>query len=308
MAEQRSDLQLVTDKLTPFMTGKDSSQNRFHNLISAVMKGNVSYDDFYTYYTGNLNQGLKGIREDVNKLDYAGRTPLHFVFAESIGPGWNLRGTRCNEDVETGNKLLALLWPEMSPQSKYDLSLSSRLCTKFKYPSDVGARLESGKKTEIMDLILSLHNKAKVTDVTSAINTKLSTLPPAEAKDLINTITHSRSTALMYIFKKPSTFFWWNKVHKCPTFISSDGRTINEDVKNLISTMLSYGADPYARDSDNNSMSDYASICSESIEKDLIAFLNTVKAQKPVVGGYRKSRKSRKSRRKTRKTRQSRRH
>ena len=94
--------------------------------------------------------------------------------------------------------------------------------------------------------------------------------------NILNTQTHSGSTALMYIFKKPNKFSLFGKSYECPSFISTNG-IMNEDLRNLVSTLLYNGADPAIRDNSGKTVFDYARLCGSEIEDELRTLVTTVK-------------------------------
>jgi hypothetical protein len=134
--ERLTPIQTLRRDFTPYMTGTHKSRNQLHNLISAVMKGDVRYTDFETYYKSDRDQGLL---EYVNATTTSGKVPLELVFADEISkiPFFH---TVCNTRLENGNKLLALLWPDMTPESKERVRAAALTCPGFTVPSDGGYR------------------------------------------------------------------------------------------------------------------------------------------------------------------------
>lgn len=126
-----------------------------------------------------------------------------------------------------------------------------------------------------MQMILRLHNGKQpgLRDRIIAIATEKS----ATIKDILNTQTHSGSTALMYIFKKPTSFSLLGKSYKCPSFISTNGETINEDIRDLVTSLLTYGADPDIQDDSGKTVFDYARLCGNSIETELRSLVDNLK-------------------------------
>jgi AraC-like DNA-binding protein len=132
-----------------------------------------------------------------------------------------------------------------------------------------------------MQMILRLHaghNPETIRNYIIALATEQST----KIKDILNTQTHSGSTALMYIFKKPTSFSLFGKSYECPSFISTNGEIMNENIRDLVTSLLSYGADPDITDNSGKTIYDYARLCGESIGTELHSLVDDLKATQGV--------------------------
>jgi hypothetical protein len=134
-----------------------------------------------------------------------------------------------------------------------------------------------------MQMILRLHDerdpeklRRNITSLRDRI-IAIATEKFATIKDILNTQTHSGSTALMYIFKKPTLFSLLGKSYKCPSFISTNGETMNEDIRDLVTSLLTYGADPDIQDDSGKTVFDYARLCGNSIETELRSLVDNLK-------------------------------
>jgi len=149
------------------------------------------------------------------------------------------------------------------------------------------SRLPSGQKTQAMTYILQLHEGSSSPEGTRLTLNTILTGTSDEVKNILNTQTHSGSTALMYIFKKPVSFSLFGKSYKCPSFISTNGNTMNEDLRNLVSALLYKGADPEITDDSGKTVFDYAGSCGEGIENDLRSLVKQVTMSRQSMGASR---------------------
>ena len=138
------------------------------------------------------------------------------------------------------------------------------------------SRLPSGEYTIVMKSILKLHEGMPLSSVRDYIAVSFLNKTHDNIMNILNTQTHSGSTALMYIFKKPNKFSLFGKSYECPSFISTNG-IMNEDLRNLVSTLLYNGADPAIRDNSGKTVFDYARLCGSEIEDELRTLVTTVK-------------------------------
>ena len=97
------------------------------------MKGDVSYEDFERYYKSDRDQGLL---ELVNEQTKGGRVPLELVFADERG----FFSTTCNTTIDNGNKLITLLWPDMTEENKPRVRDAAKACPGFTLPGNGGYR------------------------------------------------------------------------------------------------------------------------------------------------------------------------
>lgn len=139
--ERVSSIGALRLKLAPY--GKNDAKptrNSLHNLVAAVMKGDVSYDDFETLYKSDRDQGLL---ELVNKPTKGNRVPLELVFADERG----FISTTCNTTIDNGNKLITLLWPDMTEENKQRVRDAAKACPKFTLPGNGGYRRRKSRKS-----------------------------------------------------------------------------------------------------------------------------------------------------------------